>query len=62
MWSSFWTEIDRFLTSSMPEDGWIHDAKYWIMNNVTERILELAWTCGIRSYKPMSMYTTEDIL
>jgi hypothetical protein len=62
MWHDFWTVIDTFLTSSAPSDGWIYDAKAWVLSNVTEPILEVAYVCGIRSYKPIAMYQAEDLI
>lgn len=62
MWAKTWMQIDIFLTSSAPCDGWVYDAKCWILVHVTEPILELAYLCGMRSYKPIALYTSEDLI
>lgn len=62
MWVKTWTKIDTFLTSSAPSDGWIYDAKCWVLSSVTEPLLELGYLCGMRSYKPISLFTAEDLI
>lgn len=62
MWATTWRQIDRFLTSSAPRDGWKYTAKIWTMTHVTEPVLELAYLCGIRSYKPVCLLKAEDLV
>jgi hypothetical protein len=62
MWLVFWTNIYAFLNSSAPCDGVEYDAKCWVLHNITEPTLELAWVFGLRSYKPISRFIPSDFL
>lgn len=59
---AIWPHIYRYLTSSAPSDGRIHDIKCWVISNITEPVLEVMYRLGLTTYKPIVAFTPEDLL
>ena len=60
---AIWKRIETYLVmTSTPDDGWIYDVKWWVLQRITEPILEVLYRLGLTTHKPNSALTPEDIL
>jgi len=60
---AIWKRIETYLImTSAPSDGWIYAVKWWVLQRITEPILEVLYWLGLTTHKPTSALTPEDIL
>lgn len=57
-----WNAINKFLASSGPQDVVMYNAKCWILNNISEPILEIAYFLRLTNTKPTSKMEISDFL